>query len=144
MLFRLLSLLSCSLLFASPLYAAPAQKIFSDWQVTCNNQNFCSARNVGNHQDLVMTVSRSAGAKTDATLRIEAGKPEAAVSKAPPLAPRLLLDGKTLTPAGHKWRDAPRRLFTDDPSTIIDFLDQIKESSVITLKDARAACRLMG
>ncbi|EKY1961781.1 DUF1176 domain-containing protein [Cronobacter sakazakii] len=144
MLFRLLSLFSCSLLLASPLWAAPAQKIFSDWQVTCNNQNFCTARNVGGHQDLVMTLSRSAGAKPDASLRIEAGKPEAAVNKAPPLAPRLLLDGKTLVPAGSKWRDMPRRLMTDDPTTIIDFLDQIKESSVITLKDGPGRLSLDG
>jgi hypothetical protein len=46
---------------------------FSDWQVTCNNQNFCVARNTGEHHGLVMTLSRSAGAKTDATLRIDLG-----------------------------------------------------------------------
>jgi hypothetical protein len=52
-------------------WAAPAQQSFSDWQVTCNNQNFCVARNTGEHHGLVMTLSRSAGAKTDATLRID-------------------------------------------------------------------------
>ncbi len=43
------------------------------WQVTCNNQNFCVARNTGDHNGLVMTLSRSAGAHTDAVLRIERG-----------------------------------------------------------------------
>ncbi|EMV7816113.1 DUF1176 domain-containing protein, partial [Salmonella enterica subsp. enterica serovar Anatum] len=37
------------------LWAAPAQRTFSDWQVTCNNQNFCVARNTGEHHGLVMT-----------------------------------------------------------------------------------------
>jgi hypothetical protein len=35
-----------ALLVANAAFAAPAQKQFSDWQVTCNNQNFCSARNM--------------------------------------------------------------------------------------------------
>ena len=43
-------------------WAAPSQQSFSDWQVTCNNQNFCVARNTGEHRGLVMTLSRSAGA----------------------------------------------------------------------------------
>ena len=54
----------------SLVWAAPAQRAFSDWQVTCNNQNFCVARNTGDHNGLVMTLSRSAGAHTDAVLRI--------------------------------------------------------------------------
>ncbi|VFS17004.1 protein [Escherichia coli] len=57
----------------SLVWAAPAQRAFSDWQVTCNNQNFCVARNTGDHNGLVMTLSRSAGAHTDAVLRIERG-----------------------------------------------------------------------
>jgi invasion protein IalB len=60
-------------LLAPQVRAAPAQQAFSDWQVTCNNQNFCVARNTGEHRGLVMTLSRSAGAKTDATLRIDLG-----------------------------------------------------------------------
>ncbi len=45
---------------------------FSDWQVTCKNQKF-AARNTGEHHGLVMTLSRSAGARTDAVLRIDRG-----------------------------------------------------------------------
>ena len=59
-------------LLAAPwLCAAPAQQTFSDWQGTCNNQNFCVARNIGEQQGLVMTLERSAGARADATLRID-------------------------------------------------------------------------
>lgn len=62
-----------SVLPAALVQAAPAQQSFTDWQVTCNNQNFCIARNTGEHNGLVMTLSRSAGAKTDAVLRIDLG-----------------------------------------------------------------------
>ncbi|TAT60995.1 DUF1176 domain-containing protein, partial [Enterobacter cloacae] len=41
---------------APRVWAAPAQQSFSDWQVTCNNQNFCLARNTGKHRGLVMTL----------------------------------------------------------------------------------------
>jgi hypothetical protein len=58
------------------LWAAPAQQTFSDWQVTCNNQNFCVARNTGEHHGLVMTLARSAGAQTSAALRIDLGGKE--------------------------------------------------------------------
>ena len=83
-------------LIASSVFAAPAQKSFSDWQVTCNNQNFCTARNTGLHQGLVMTLTRSAGAHTDATLRIDLGNMSTTEAKAPPIAPHLLVKGEPL------------------------------------------------
>ena len=79
-------------LLAPQVRAAPAQQAFSDWQVTCNNQNFCLARNTGEHRGLVMTLTRSAGAKTDATLRIDLGGLDTPSVKEPEIAPRLLLD----------------------------------------------------
>jgi hypothetical protein len=63
------------------------QQAFSDWQVTCNNQNFCLARNTGEHRGLVMTLTRSAGAKTDATLRIDLGGLDTPSVKEPEIAP---------------------------------------------------------
>lgn len=71
--YRVILLFLLGLLPVRLLWAAPAQQTFSDWQVTCNNQNFCVARNTGEHHGLVMTLSRSAGAHTDAVLRIELG-----------------------------------------------------------------------
>ncbi|XNM83916.1 hypothetical protein ACLK14_13880 [Escherichia coli] len=38
-----------------------ANRAFSDWQVTCNNQNFCVARNTGDHNGLVMTLTAAPG-----------------------------------------------------------------------------------
>ena len=71
--YRIIFVFLLGLLPAHLLWAAPAQQAFADWQVTCNNQNFCVARNTGDHHGLVMTLSRSAGAHTDAVLRIELG-----------------------------------------------------------------------
>ncbi|MGX6476862.1 uracil phosphoribosyltransferase [Klebsiella grimontii] len=62
MLHRVILFLLFGLLPTSLVRAAPAQQLFNDWQVTCNNQNFCVARNVGLHHGLVMTLTRSAGA----------------------------------------------------------------------------------
>lgn len=89
------------------LWAAPAQQAFSDWQVTCNNQNFCVARNTGEHHGLVMTLSRSAGAHTDAVLRIELGGLEPSHVKESEIASRLLLDGDSLALSGEHWRITP-------------------------------------
>lgn len=88
----------------SLVWAAPAQRAFSDWQVTCNNQNFCVARNTGDHNGLVMTLSRSAGAHTDAVLRIERGGLKSPDASEGEIAPRLLLDGEPLALSGDKWR----------------------------------------
>lgn len=49
MLHRVILFLLFGLLPTSLVRAAPAQQLFNDWQVTCNNQNFCVARNVGLH-----------------------------------------------------------------------------------------------
>ncbi|MDI8106171.1 DUF1176 domain-containing protein, partial [Salmonella enterica subsp. enterica serovar Anatum] len=100
------------------LWAAPAQRTFSDWQVTCNNQNFCVARNTGEHHGLVMTLSRSAGARTDAVLRIDRGGLAPPDAKEAAIAPRLLLDGKPLSFNSPHWRVSPWHLMTGDPATI--------------------------
>lgn len=93
----------------------------SDWQVTCNNQNFCVARNTGEHHGLVMTLSRSAGARTDAVLRIDRGGLAPPDAKEAAIAPRLLLDGKPLSFNSPHWRVSPRHLMTGDPATITTF-----------------------
>lgn len=107
--YRVILLFLLGLLPARLLWAAPAQQAFSDWQVTCNNQNFCVARNTGEHHGLVMTLSRSAGAHTDAVLRIELGGLESSSVKESDIAPRLLLDGAPLSLSGEHWRITPGR-----------------------------------
>ncbi|ESF72929.1 hypothetical protein SEEPBA42_03354 [Salmonella enterica subsp. enterica serovar Paratyphi B str. SARA42] len=120
------------------LWAAPAQRTFSDWQVTCNNQNFCVARNTGEHHGLVMTLSRSAGARTDAVLRIDRGGLAPPDAKEAAIAPRLLLDGKPLSFNSPHWRVSPWHLMTGDPATITAFLQTIQDAQAITLKKRRS------
>ena len=120
--YRIFLLFFFALLPTSLVWAAPAQRAFSDWQVTCNNQNFCVARNTGDHNGLVMTLSRSAGAHTDAVLRIERGGLKSPDASEGEIAPRLLLDGEPLALSGDKWRISPWLLVTDDTATITAFL----------------------
>jgi Protein of unknown function (DUF1176). len=101
--------------------AAPVQQEFSDWQVTCNNQNFCVARNVGLHHGLVMTLTRSAGAHNDSSLRIELGGPENQLPKIPAIAPRLKLDGETLKLPGEHWLITPWLISTNDSVSLTAF-----------------------
>ncbi|PDP92823.1 DUF1176 domain-containing protein [Enterobacter cloacae] len=129
---------------APRVWAAPAQQSFSDWQVTCNNQNFCLARNTGEHRGLVMTLSRSAGAKTDASLRIDLGGLSDPSVKEPAIAPRLLLDGVPVTLERQHWQLTPWHLKTDDAATITAFLKHIQEAKALTLRDGKQAISLSG
>ncbi|MEP9178124.1 DUF1176 domain-containing protein [Enterobacter cloacae] len=129
---------------APRVWAAPAQQSFSDWQVTCNNQNFCLARNTGEHRGLVMTLSRSAGAKTDASLRIDLGGLSDPSVKEPAIAPRLLLDGVPVTLERQHWQLTPWHLKTDDAATITAFLKHIQEGKALTLRDGKQAISLSG
>ncbi|POT59996.1 DUF1176 domain-containing protein [Citrobacter amalonaticus] len=142
--YRVIIIFLIGLLPARLLWAAPAQQAFSDWQVTCNNQNFCTARNTGEHNGLVMSLSRSAGAYTDATLRIDAGGLNPPDANAPAIAPRLLLDGNPLSLAGEHWRITPWHLVTDDATTISEFLQTIQEGQAIALEGGKQLISLAG
>ncbi|WP_039055819.1 DUF1176 domain-containing protein [Enterobacter sp. Bisph1] len=132
-------------LLAAPwLNAAPAQRSFSDWQVTCNNQNFCVARNTGAHHGLVMTLERSAGARTDARLRIDYGGIAAPVTKEPPIVGRLHLDGQPLTFASERWQITPWHLMTDNSEAITAFLQKVQEGQALALQGSQSAISLVG
>ena len=124
--------------------AAPVQQEFSDWQVTCNNQNFCIARNIGLHHGLVMTLTRSAGAHNDSTLRIELGGPQNQLPKIPPIAPRLKIDGEALKLPGEHWQISPWLLSTSDGPTITAFLQHIQEGQKLTLSQGLQSVSLLG
>ncbi|MBM3071331.1 DUF1176 domain-containing protein [Enterobacter sp. RHBSTW-00994] len=125
-------------------WAAPAQQSFSDWQVTCNNQNFCVARNTGEHHGLVMTLSRSAGAKADATLRIDLGGLSSPPVKEPDIAPRLLLDNVPLKLNPPHWHLTPWHLITNDATTITAFLKTIQEGKALVLRNGQQVISLDG
>ncbi|WP_058912645.1 DUF1176 domain-containing protein [Entomohabitans teleogrylli] len=130
-------------LLAPPALADPVQKAFSDWQVTCNNQNFCLARNTGAHQGLVMSISRSAGARIDAALRIDLGGLVTPPVDQRDMASRLLLDDTPLALAG-SWQILPYRLQTQDPDTIGAFLAEIQDAASITLEGSGQNISLAG
>ncbi|MDI3427441.1 DUF1176 domain-containing protein [Enterobacter sp. V87_3] len=141
---RLFFLFLLCVLPAPLVWAAPAQQSFSDWQVTCNNQNFCVARNTGEHHGLVMTLSRSAGAKTDATLRIDLGGFSSPSVKEPDIAPRLLLDNAPVKLDPQRWQLTPWHLKTEDAATISAFLKHIQEGHTLTLRGGRQIASLDG
>lgn len=141
--YRVIFFILLGLVPARLLWAAPAQQAFSDWQVTCNNQNFCVARNTGEHGGLVMTLSRSAGARPDAVLRIDLGGLTEPASEAD-IAPRLLLDGKPLALTPERWRITPWHLMTDDTATIAGFLQTIQEGKALTLQKGTQTISLIG
>lgn len=140
----IVTFLLSGLFFATVAQAAPAQKRFDDWQVTCNNQNFCVARNAGKHQGLVMTLNRSAGAQTDASLRIDLGTLDNAADNMPPVATSMRLDDQPLSLLPDKWNITPHHLRTDDPETIVKFLQQIQKALAITLNEGGGIISLRG
>lgn len=144
MLHRVILFLLFGLLPTSLVWAAPAQQLFNDWQVTCNNQNFCVARNVGLHHGLVMTLTRSAGAATSASLRIELGGVGNPVAALAPIAPRLRLDGKPLSLGDKHWQIADKLLKTDDSVTIDAFLQQVQDAQTMTLENGLQSISLQG
>lgn len=144
MLHRVILFLLFGLLPTSLVRAAPAQQLFNDWQVTCNNQNFCVARNVGLHHGLVMTLTRSAGAATSASLRIELGGVGNPVAALAPIAPRLRLDGKPLSLGDKHWQIADKLLKTDDSVTIDAFLQQVQDAQTMTLENGLQSISLQG
>lgn len=144
MFYRISPLLMFTLLVANAAFAAPAQKQFSDWQVTCNNQNFCSARNTGLHQELVMTLSRGAGARNDVNLRIDLGNLESVDVKVPPVEPRLRLDGEPLVIQPNEWKVSPHHLMTNNPEAINSLLNAIGNGGKLTLADGAGVISLNG
>ncbi|HFZ8995764.1 TPA: DUF1176 domain-containing protein [Citrobacter freundii] len=142
--YRVILFVLFSLLPAPVTWAAPAQQKFTDWQVTCNNQNFCVTRNTGEHQGFVMTLSRSAGAHTDAVLRIDLGELVPPEANEKDIAPRLLLDGKPLVLNSDHWRIIPWHLLTVDTATINAFLLTIGDAQAITLRDGKQTISLKG
>ncbi len=124
--------------------AAPVQVRFSDWLVTCNNQRYCQTRNVGQHHGLVLSISRSAGARGDMALRIELGSLYAPSTRLPAIEGRLLLDGAPLEFNKKVWEITPHRLQTTDAFTITTLVRTLANGKNITLQNDQANIVLDG
>ncbi|MGE9552387.1 DUF1176 domain-containing protein [Erwinia amylovora] len=121
------------LFFAGSLHAEPLQKTFSDWQITCNNQNSCVARNFPGDNDLVMTISRHAGSNDRPLLRIDYGNRYTGELSGAPLKDNLLLDGQRMKPDLKHWDVEPHHLTTAHLISIDEFLAQVMDADNIQL-----------
>jgi hypothetical protein len=139
--------------FNASVQAAPLQKTFTDWQITCNNLNHCVARNIPGDNGLVMTISRHAGVNDRPLLRIDYGNRYTGELKGEALADNLLLDQQRLRPDFKHWTIEMHHLTTSHPIAIDEFLAQImnadniqftaRPQAMISLHGLKAALLLM-
>ncbi|QHM71984.1 DUF1176 domain-containing protein [Mixta intestinalis] len=139
--------------FNASVQAAPLQKTFTDWQITCNNLNYCVARNIPGDNGLVMTISRHAGVNDRPLLRIDYGNRYTGELKGEALADNLLLDQQRLRPDFKHWTIEMHHLTTSHPIAIDEFLAQIinadniqftaRPQAMISLHGLKAALLLM-
>ncbi|WP_312204684.1 DUF1176 domain-containing protein, partial [Mixta calida] len=140
-------------LFIASAQAAPLQKTFTDWQITCNNLNYCVARNIPGDNGLVMTLSRHAGVNDRPLLRIDYGNRYTGELKGAALQDNLLLDQQRLRPDFKHWTVEPHHLATAHAIAIDEFLGQImnadniqvtwRPQATISLHGLKAALLLM-
>lgn len=140
-------------LFIASVQAAPLQKTFTDWQITCNNLNYCVARNIPGENGLVMSLSRYAGVNDRPLLRIDYGNRYTGDLKGAALQDNLLLDQQRLRPDFKHWTVEPHHLVTTHPIAIDEFLTQIMDAdniqvtwrpqATISLHGLKAALLLM-
>ncbi|MGC6387649.1 DUF1176 domain-containing protein [Ewingella sp. S1.OA.A_B6] len=113
--------------------AAPLQAIYNDWQVSCDNLNHCATRNSQDGQDLVLNITREAGAEGHSSVKIEYQRNGDEPSIGQPIVNRLQLDGKTLMFNHREWDVSKRQLSTTNRLVINEFINVIREGKVIQL-----------
>lgn len=140
-------------LWVASVQAEPLQKSFNDWQITCNNEAFCVARNIPGDKGLVMTISRHAGVNDRPLLRIDYGSAYSGALPGGPLQDNLLLDQRRLKPDLKHWTVEPHHLATSNAIAIDEFFDLVMEAknlqltydpnALISLRGMKAALLLM-
>jgi len=144
---------SALLFLTASLHAAPLQKILSDWQISCNNQNYCVARNIPGNNGLVMTASRHAGSNDRPLLRLDYGNSYTGELSGAALEDNLLLDGQRLKVELQHWDAQPHHLMTTNMHAINQFFTQVldahniqlqyRPSAIISLRGLKAVLSLM-
>lgn len=124
------------------LSAQPVQKVFSGWELSCDNFASCQARNIDHGNGLVVSFYRLAGEETLHGLRIDYHPPtRSATENQSPLAQRLLIDC-------HPWpkpdlQSDPRSVVTDDPRTAQSLLDLLSHATQLSVgEDPHASLSL--
>lgn len=127
------SLLLLPFLFVASAHADPLQKTFSDWQVTCNNLNFCVARSMTGENGLVMTLSRHAGENDRPLLRIDYGSRYSGALPGGSLKENLLIDQRRLNPDLKHWAVEAHHIATSHTISVDEFLAQVLDADNLQL-----------
>lgn len=127
-----------NLLLSFSVWAQPVQKQFADWQVTCNNQNFCHARNNTAHHGLIMTLHYGSNGAEKLSIALTQ------ITPSQPITSCLLLDKQQFTLPPGQWQVLPSKLMTRDSATINSFLQQIAQAHTISLSQSRGIISLEG
>lgn len=120
-------------LFACGASADPLQTLYSDWQLSCDNLNHCSARNSQDGQELILNISREAGAGGRAAIKIDYQRSGDDQNNEQSIANRLQLDGKTLSFNHREWDISKTSLTTSNRLVVNEFIATIREGKTIQL-----------
>ena len=120
-------------LLAVNVQADPLQVIYSDWQVSCDNLNDCTTRNSQDGQELVLSITREAGAEGRSSVKIEYQPNGEEQSTGQPIVNRLQLDGKTLTFNRREWDVSKKQVSTSNRVVVNEFINAIREGKAIQL-----------
>ncbi|MDV5141139.1 MULTISPECIES: DUF1176 domain-containing protein [Yersiniaceae] len=120
--------------------ADPLQQDYSDWTVSCDNLNRCEARNINDHNGLVLHLSREAGPQGRAEARLDNQQSEVFEGEdTRPIASRLTLDGKVLRLNPREWQIADHVTRADNALVVDDFIARLRDASVLTLSGQEKA-----
>lgn len=120
-------------LLAVNVQADPLQAIYNDWQVSCDNLNYCTTRNSQDGQELVLKITREAGIEGHSSVKIEYQPNGDEQNTGQTIVNRLQLDGKTLTFNHREWDISKKQLSTTNRVVVNDFINAIREAKVIQL-----------
>lgn len=114
-------------------HADPLQRIYNDWQVSCDNLNRCSARSSQDSQGLVLQLTRDAGPDGKASVSIDYQRNSDELSTDVAIANRLTLNGKTLSFNRREWDVSKKHIATTNRLVVDDFVNAIREGKSIQL-----------
>lgn len=126
-----LFLLTC--LLAGHVQADPLQAVYNDWQVSCDNLNYCTTRNSQDGQELVLKITREAGGEGRSSVNIEYQPSGDEQNPGQPIANRLQLDGKMLTFNHREWDISKKELSTTNRVVVNEFINTIRDGKAIQL-----------
>lgn len=114
-------------------HADPLQRIYNDWQVSCDNINRCSARSSQDSQGLVLQLTREAGPEGRASVSIDFQRNNDEQSTDLPIANRLMLNGKALTFNRREWDVGKKHIASINRVVVSEFVNTVRDGSSIQL-----------